>query len=430
MQVKKIFLEKLHKKIIGQWNPEGIKKYANNTGWALSVRTASILISFLVSIILIRSLGPSAYGELSYAISFVGLFSIISSLGIDSVLYRELIQYPNERATYLGTAFIIKLTSGAIATLITIISAFLLSPTDVSLVVIFILSGTFIFNAFNIIIFEFQANVEQKYPSIVSFSVICLLNVLKLLVIFSGGGVIYLAGVFLFEAIFYAIGYIYIRTRYYGSLLQWRYDGAVARRMLYDAWPFIFVALFTTVYARIDQIMLKYMVDSTAVGLYDAAVRIAEVWLFIPGIIASTLFPAIINAKKISISEYKKRILMLASLLGGIALIISLVSTLLAKPIISLLYGPAYTASILIFAVYVWSGIGASLSHVVSYFLIAEHKRKIIFFTSLSTMSLNIALNIVLIPAYGMIGAAWATLISYSLLALPIVLVFHIKVLK
>ena len=193
--------------------------------------------------------------------------------------------------------------------------------------------------------------------------------------------------------------------------------------LLRDSWPFIFIAAFTTIYVRIDQVMLKPLVDSSAVGLYDAAVRIAEVWLFVPAIIASSLFPAIVNARASSVQEYRKRLIVLAIFMIIIGVSVALPVSLLAEPIMVLLYGSAFAASATVFAVYVWAGIWASLDIVVRYFLIAENKRTLIFVTSFSTAVLNILLNLYLIPKYGIAGAAWSTFISYAILALPFILI-------
>jgi PST family polysaccharide transporter len=144
---------------------------------------------------------------------------------------------------------------------------------------------------------------------------------------------------------------MYARVRHYGSLLAWRFDSRIARSLLKDSWPFIFIAAFTTIFTRIDQVMLKHLMDSSAVGLYDAAVRIAEVWLFIPSLIAASVFPAIVNAKQTSFHEYKKRLVLLCALMGAIAIAIALLASLYAAPLITMLYGTAFAASAGVFVI-------------------------------------------------------------------------------
>ncbi|OGG66098.1 hypothetical protein A3I99_02030 [Candidatus Kaiserbacteria bacterium RIFCSPLOWO2_02_FULL_45_11b] len=408
-------------------NSEGLRRYASNTAWALAAKIFSVIMSFFVTIYLVRYLGPENYGNLSYAVSFVGIFSVLSTLGIDNVLYRELIVYPEKRNEYLGSAFLLKLSAGFIACVFTIFGAIFFATDDVSQLIIIMLAATFIFNSFNVVIYEFQANVKQKYPSLVSLAVVFILNLLKLSVIALDQGIIYIGGILLLESVLYATFFIFIRIRHYGTFRDWTYNKTIAVSILRDSWPFIFIALFASVYARIDQVMLKHLIDSSAVGIYDAAVRIAEVWLFVPGIIASSLFPAIVNGKKTSVYEYKKRLLNLTIFLVIIAGALATFSSFIAKPLIHTLYGPAFIESAGVFTIYIWSGVFVSISLVLHYFLLAENKRKVIFFSSLGTMITNIALNVLLIPVYGITGAALATLISYAILILPIILIFKLK---
>jgi len=422
-----LFPKWVYARLTENWDSAGIKKYTANTAWALIARVSSILISFLVTIYLVRYLGPENYGNLSYALSFVGIFSVISTLGIDNVLYRELIVYPEKRNTYLGSAFILKLIAGCIACILTIAGGFLLAIDDVSQLIIIILAFTFIFNSFNVVVYEFQANVQQKYPSLVSLYVVIILNILKINIIFFDQGILYIGFILLLESILYAMLFAYIRFRHYGTFRHWNFDKSTALSILRDSWPFIFIALFVSIYSRIDQVMLKHLIDSSAVGIYDAAVRIAEVWLFVPGIIASSLFPAILNGKKTNVHEYKKRLITLLGLLVAFALVPALLALLVAQPLMTAIYGPAFSTSAGVFSIYVWSGVFVSISVVLQYFLLAENKRKIIFFSAFGTMILNVILNILLIPTFGVAGAAWATLISYIVLVFPVILIFKIK---
>lgn len=425
--LQRILPEWIHDKLIGRWNSEGLKRYTANTLWALFARITSLIVSFFVSIYLVRYLGPENYGQLSYALSFVGLFAIISNVGIDNILYRDLIKYPKERNAYLGSAFIIKFAAGAVASLATIVFVYLLSPSDVSRLVIVLLSATFLFNAFNVIGYQFQADVAQKYTSLITLFTVFTLNLLKLLVIWMDEGILYIGLILLAESVLYAVLFLLAYLWRYGSLLNWRFSRRVSLSLLRDSWPFIFIAAFTTVYARIDQVMLKHLMDASAVGLYDAAVRLAEIWLFVPALIASSLFPAIVNARENNPAEYKKRLVLLTGLLGIFGLMVAIPATILAKPVTIFLYGSAFLASAAVLSVYVWASVFASIDIVVRYFLIAENRRTLIFIISMGTAIVNVGLNFILIPKYGIMGAAWSTLISYVLLTIPFFLILKIK---
>jgi O-antigen/teichoic acid export membrane protein len=405
----------------------GFKRYIISTGWSLISRAIGLFISFFVTIYMVRYLGPDNYGQLSYAVSFVSIFSIIATLGIDSILYRDIVSEPEKTGEYMGTAIGLKLLAGIFACLLTISSALLLSPKDISLHLIIIISFTFIFNSFNIIVYEFQARIQQKYPALISLVVVIILNTLKLLIFYFNKGIYYLACVLLLESMLYAALYIIYRRKIYGAFSNWHFKKETAIYILKSSWPLIITAVFSVIYTRIDQVMIKNMLNSSSVGIYDAAVRLSEAWNFIPGIIASSFFPAIINAKKVSTQLYKRRLLTLIGGLFCLALIVAMPISMFSPYIIDLLYGASYSASASILSIYIWSGMWFSISLVLHYFLVNENRLRTLFICSFVATLLNIILNLYLIPLYGINGAAWATFLSYIVISLPTIYIFNLK---
>lgn len=404
-----------------KWADSGFQKYFQSTSWSFASRALSMLISFGATTFIARNLGPGNYGQLSYALSFVGLFAFISTVGIDNILYRDLIKKPTETNKLLGSAFVIKIMAGSFAATLCSIAALFIVDNDVSKILIFILTGTFIFNSFQIINHEFQAKVQSKYPSIITLLVVLILNILKVAVIMMNEGVIYLALVLLLEPILYMLFYIYIyKTKLHGHITAWRYDHVTTLSLLRDSLPLLFSTAFVLIYSRIDQVFIKHMIDSEAVGIYDSAVRVAEVWYIIPSILVTALFPAIINAKITSTELYYKRLKKLGLFLIGLAVAISLPITLLASFIMNTLYGEAFARGTIVLQIYVWATVGIFLGSLVLNYLIAENYRKMLFFTSFMPMLINVILNILWIPTFGIAGAAYATFVSYMFVPLSV----------
>jgi len=390
------------------------------------MKILSTAVSFLATLYIARNLGPTNFGQLSYATSFIGIFSFMASLGIDSVLYRELIKYPDRKKEFLGSAFTIKIVAGFIAAILVSVSAMLWATDDVSKILIVILSGTFIFMPFQLIGYEFQARAKSKYPSVIAFLATLILNILKVIVIFSGKGVIYLALILLLEPVLYAVFYWLVYEKRVGEKIsQWIFDKKIAITLLKDSWPLIFSSAFALIYSEIDQILIKYMIDAKAVGIYDAAVRVAEGWYFVPNIIMASLFPAIINAKITSKEMYHKRLKKLSLFLIATALIIAIPTTIFASFIIYIFYGNAFMGGVIILQIYIWSLIGTFLGSLVINYIIAENNRKMSLYVNIIPMLVNVILDIIWIPKYGIMGPAFATLIAYSLS--PVILLFFSK---
>ena len=209
---------------------------------------------------------------------------------------------------------------------------------------------------------------------------------------------------------------------------NWQFNRKLLREMFKNSWPLMLSSAATFILLKIDQVMIGAMLGNREVGIYAAAVRLVEVWYFIPGIICASLFPAIINAKKTNLLIYKKRLKALYLLIAAVSLFIALVSTILAPWIISILFGWEYLAAVIVLQIYVWSGVGLFVGVAINQYFLSENKTRATFFYNLLSMFLNIILNIILIPRLGLIGAAWATLISYS--AGPIVLFIINKISK
>jgi O-antigen/teichoic acid export membrane protein len=408
---------------ITQWvKHPGFNKYFRNTSWPFVARIISLAVSFVVSTYVARYLGPANYGELSYSVSFINIFSFIASLGIDQVIYRDFIKFPEKRGEYVGTALVLKFIAGLVATVFCIVFGYITSRQDVSFTLITILAFTFVFNSFSIIIYEFQAQVESKYPSLVSIADTVVLNILKVIVVIENKGVIYLAIILLFEPILIAGLLIYYRTKRIGSIRTWVYNKTIAKTLLKDSFPLIFSAAFSLIYGRIDQVLIKNMIDAQSVGLYGAAVQLTEVWYLVPNILVGSFFPAIVNAKAISENEYVKRLGWLSGILLFIAVAIALPTTFIAPFVMNLVFGAAFVAGSTVLQIYIWSNIGTFLANIATSYLINENMRFTVFVSSCVGMVVNVVLNLILIPHYGIEGSAFATLISYSLI--PVSLLF------
>lgn len=400
-------------------NPGGFRRYIQNTGWLLFARIATLVVAFFTTIYVIRYLGPENYGKLSYTVSFVSLFSFISTLGVDQIVYRELVKRPEDEAAILGSGFVLKFIGGFVAMILAIGSAWLMSADQIELILISLISVTLFGASWQIITLSFQAKVESKYPSMVTLCVALILAVAKILVIYFDKGIIYFAAVLVLESVLYAVFYVVIyqiRTR---LLFAWRASRSMMLSLLRDGWPLMLATVSAILYARIDQVMLRHYIDIEAVGIYDAAVRLSDVWYIIPGVILATIFPAIISAREASTELFRRRVWMCAILLVALSACIILPTLWLAPSIISILYGSAFAGSAAVLTIYIWSLIGYSLGQLANTYLVAENYIYIYLFTSVTTVAINIVLNMVLIPTYGLSGAAWATLVSYTLI--PIV---------
>ncbi|MBW2219572.1 MAG: flippase [Deltaproteobacteria bacterium] len=379
-------------------------------------RLLAMVVTLFVGIYVARYLGPQRFGILSYAISFVGIFSVIATLGLDQIAVREFINEPVKRESILGTLFWLKL-SGAFVVLGLILFALLFTNNDaLTELLIFIIAASLIFQSFNVIDFYFQSQVLSKYIVFAQVFQLVLSSIAKISLVLLNGDLLWFGIVILCDGIIFSAGLLYFfHLRHKGIILRWKFDIIFAKRLLMESWPLALSGLAVTVYMKIDQIMIKEMLNTEAVGLYAAAVRLSEVWYFFPGIIMKSLFPAIISIKNTHDKVYRIRLQQLHDMLFSVALVIALLVFFFSQHIIVFLFGEQFLGASSLLAVHIWAGILVFPGNVRAHLIIIENKQIVALIFRSTGAILNIVLNYLLIPRFGAIGAAWATLASYIL---------------
>jgi O-antigen/teichoic acid export membrane protein len=402
------------KKIKQLKNHQGFMKYFKNTSWLFAEKILRMVMGLFVGVWVARYLGAEKFGMLSYAQAFVGLFSAIATLGLNGIVIRELVKYPEKESELLGTAFILKLFGAVLTLFILYIAIQFTSNDSLTNSLIFIIASATIFQAFNVIDFYFQAKVMSKYVVFANSVSLLLSSILKIVLILNQAPLIYFAFIVLFDSIVLAIGYIYwyfkIKREFFIKKINFSFD--LAKSLLKDSWPLILSGIVISIYMKIDQVMIKEMLDSEAVGNYAVAVRLSEIWYFIPMVITLSLFPAIVNAKKISEELYYKRLQKLYDLMVWIAISIAIPITFLSDWIVNLLYGIQYSESADVLKVHIWAGVFVFLGVASGKWFLSENLQKLAFYRTLFGAIINIILNFIMIPKYGIIGASIATLIS------------------
>ncbi|HDM8221358.1 TPA: flippase [Vibrio campbellii] len=389
---------------------DGMVRYGKNTLWLMSEKLLRMTLGLLVGVWVARYLGPEEFGTLSYAMSYVALFSAFASLGLDGIVVRELVKDGDQEKIILGTAFVMKLL-GSIFMMFLVGFSLAIFPTENSMIILIISSATIV-QSFSVIDFYFQSEVKGKYVAMSNiFSLLCS-SFTKLLLIINHASLEWFAYVILFEMSMLSISYIYFYIKKSQSIIQWKASYKVAVNLIKDSWPLIFSSLVVTLYMKIDQIMLNNIIGPESVGHYTAATRLSEVWYFIPVVICNSLFPAILNARKISYDLYIERLQKLYDFMLWLALLIAVFVTLITGPLIDFLYGSLYASSSPILLVHIWSAIFVFLGVASSKWFIAEGLQKQALYRTMAGLLVNIILNYLLIDEYGAIGAAFATLLS------------------
>ena len=401
------------KKIVQLKHHSGFRKYFANTSWLLGERALRIAVSLFVGIYVARYLGPERFGLLSYALSFVGIFVVLATLGLDEVVVRELVKTPKQREKILGTSFLLKLV-GTLLMWAAILVAIPLTENDLqtNILIIIIAFGT-VFQAFNVIDLNFQAKVKSKYVVHAQFVQLIISSIVKIILVVNEAPLIWFASVYSLDVIVLAMGLVFAYLYNGDNIFSWKWSFETSKYLLHDSWPLILAGVVISVYMKIDQVMIKEMLGAKEVGLYAAAVKLSEAWYFIPMAIASSLFPAIINAKVYQKEVYYQRLQKLYDLMVWIAIAIALPTTFLSTLVVEFLYGKEYLGSSSVLIIHIWTAVFVFLGVASSKYLLAENFIKKTFYRTFIGALLNIIMNYYLIGIIGIQGAAISTLVSH-----------------
>lgn len=388
----------------------GLKKYGMNTGWMLAGQFLNWGISFFVVIFLVRYLGPEKYGVLSYVMGFVALFSVLARLGVDGTVYRDIIKNKSESGVLLGSAIIIKFWGGIISILIATITSLLIEGFTQITLFIFLLSLSFLFKPLEIFKNYFQAEIKGRLITIVDVTSRIITSILLLIGIFYKFDLLFFIFVYLFDWSVNSILLLVLFLKKKEKILL-KYDLKHIKNIFKESVPLLFSGVLTVILAKTDILMVNYFLGNVATGIYGAAIRLSEFWYIIPTTIVTSFFPAMVISHQLN-NNYKKRFLFLSLALLLISLIISSIFTLLSEEIVKYFFGQEFLQSANVMKIYVWSSCGMILSLLIKRFMIIKKQSKNILFLSLIIVIINIIFNFVLIPVYGINGAAIATLIS------------------
>jgi PST family polysaccharide transporter len=388
---------------------------ARNAAWLSGGRIVQMGIGLLLAGWVGRYLQPEGYGTYCYAISFISLFTPLAYVGLAEIVVRELVRHPGRSGALLGTSLGLRLMGAALAVTSAIILGFYMgSHSALQSWMIAIASGSMLFRSLNVIDLWFQSRTESKYVAwadLTGFAVRgtavgCLILFRQSALWFAGAYAVEAASAFLIRYLLY--------SRHGGKSASWSWNTRMASSLLRQSWWLALSALGSLVYLRIDQVMLGAMQGSREVGLYAAAIKWPEASLFVPQFICVSAFPMLVRTRQVDQDRYRRSLETLFALLIWMALALSAAGALLARPLVTWLFGADYAPAAPILTVHIWSSVFTFAGTLLSRWLLNEGFLAFFLLRNLLGAVVNVFLNIWLIPRWGGMGAAVATIISYS----------------
>ncbi len=400
-------------------------KVLTNISWLVGGRIIQMLFSFVIGILTARYLGPGNYGLINYGGVYTGIFTSICSLGLNSIVVKELIDQPSKQGETLGTIIGLKFIASVLSLMaIFALSSIIDSGDTVTVQVVVLCSIGLVFQAFTIFDFWFQSRLESKVSAIATMAGYIVVSVYRIILLIKGCGIQWFAVATSIDYLCIAIILYLVYIRAGGPKLTFSLDRA--KKMLPQSYHFILSSIMVAIYGNTDKFMLKHILnDEMEVGYYATAVAICSMWTFVLQAIIDSFYPTIMELHSTDYFKYKKRNIQLYTIVFYISLIASVGIMLLAKPGILILYGTSYLGAVTPLRIITWYTAFSYLGVARNAWMVCEGKQKYLKHLYVSAAILNVIINSILIPSFGAAGAAMASLITQ--ICTSIVLPFLIK---
>jgi O-antigen/teichoic acid export membrane protein len=392
------------------------RRIVTNSMWLGLAFGGSKFFTIVLNAVAGRVLGPTGFGLLGIASALAEVGKLISGAGLDYLVAREVASDP-ARAPRLGhDVALLKLIN---ATVVYVLLAFAVASLDYPalLLPLVLILGTALFleNLSDLLDAIFQG-VQQMRVTTVAF-------MLSGFVILSTGVAALLGGLGLRAyALCFALGFLtrfivmFAAARRHRLLeLSWRRaDQTEMRRLVVASFPLLASTGLALIFHRMDLLMLGKLETVAQVGLYTAAIRVIDSVVLVPRVLGTALYPALRKSLEEDPDAARELLADSSRITLAVCSGIGVLVWVVAPWALRLTPGPEFVPATEVLRLLSWGIVLQGIVHVVARLLLAlDAERDFMIAVSLSLV-LNFGLNLLLIPRMGIAGAAWATLIAYT----------------
>ena len=393
-------------------------KEVANASWIIGEQIFQMAISFVVSILSARYLGPSNFGLMNYTASFVSFVTSIVTLGMDGVVIKKMIAREDKEGEYLGSAIGFRLVSSLLCSISVILVVYCLNPGDMLvLTLISIQSVQLIFQALHVLDAWFQRHLKAKYVSLAKMVACIVVSSYKLFLLMTAKDIRWFAfSNALTTMIITGILYLAYKKN---NTQKLKFSLETGKEVLGESYHFILSGLMTAIYGQLAKILLGEMVSTEMVGLFTTATTLCTMWIFVPTALINSFRPGIMERKERGNEEaYLQSLKRLYSMVIWLCIAVSLAIFVFGGFAINLLYGADYAGATLPLQILIWSELFSMIGTARGIWILAEKKNKYVKYYLGMGAVLNVALNLLLIPLFSIVGAAIATLATQAFTSL------------
>ncbi|HAV7859040.1 TPA: flippase [Salmonella enterica] len=387
-----------------------IKGIISNTGWLLFDKFIRLIFGLLVGVWVARYLGPDTYGQLAYVITLISFFQVVSLLGMDTILVRDIAHKKDQANEILGTAIIMRFGAGLLCLIVAVSFVGFFNGTYFAILTL-LAGGSLIFQCIDTIDIWFQSQSQSKRTVIAKLCSYVVTNIIRIVLILCHAPVWGFALLLSIDALFSALALSCAYTSF-KTTDKWRITLSRGKNLLRESWPFLISGISIIMYMRLDQIMIKNLLGEKSLGIYAAVLQFSLLWNFIPITLSVSLAPYIARKKKENEQAYYNAINNVFIIFSSIGWGITLTISILSPFIINFMLGSSYADGAVVLSIHVVTNLFICLGVAQSLWIVNERKGLFILYKSLTGLLVCGFSNLILIPLYGIKGAAIAAVLS------------------
>ena len=379
-----------------------------------ATEAVSLSTGLLVTLVLSRHLGVAGFGQFNYLFAFLYFFLAVNDLGVNTIMVREISQAPDRAGEIIGSMLSFRLALGTLSLLALWGVVFAVDFSRDLRIALALIGFVLPLNALRLPVVILQSRLRFDYAAVVEMSNRIATAVLVLAAVGLGAGLI---GVTVALVAGDMIG-VAATLLLSGRLVRpvWRIEPAYWWVVLRWSLPLGIGGIFSAVVNRVDFLMLERMADMQQLGLYGAAYKLTNLVERLPQMIVATLYPLMarqaLEDPRALRALYRRGLLTLA----GLAIAMAVAMTLLGTPIVRFVFGDQFGDAVRGLRILVWASACLYVALPGGFVLISLGRVRMNLLTMAAGAGTNIALNLVLIPRFGYVGAAAATVAAFAVI--------------
>jgi O-antigen/teichoic acid export membrane protein len=392
-----------------------LRAVLTNSGWLMLDKLVRLLLTLFVTAWIARYLGPESFGDLAYVLAYIAFFQAIVLLGADGIAVRDIARNAVEAPRILGSLLVMRVCVGIACWLLGIVIMMVFGEGGSRTVILFALAGgALAFQAGDTVDLWFQSQTQSKRTAVVRIAAqLCSAGV-RILLILTHAPIEAFAAVVALEGMLIATG-LALAYRWLPTPGRWTASVGQARALLQECWPFLMSSISVIVYLRIDQLMIRNMLGAEQLGTYAAAITLSQMGHVVPATLVVSLAPYIARKKAEGEAEYLQALLLVFRAFGTMALLFSITTAVLAPTLVDLFFGEQYSDAATILTIHVFTNLFVFQGTAQSLWYTNNRTGRLILRHTLMGGCAAVIANWILLPRYGISGAAVAALISFGI---------------